>query len=56
MLGRIKVKTPNIHVLKMAAPTKNRFPRPYCRYRRGRNGLGSEINGRQTIPVMIRNY
>ena len=26
----------------MAAPTEDHFPRPYCRSRRGRNGLGSE--------------
>ena len=26
----------------MAAPTEDHSPRPYCRSRRGRNGLGSE--------------
>ena len=36
------IKTPNIHIFKMAAPTEDHFPRPYCRSRRGRNGLGSE--------------
>ena len=36
------IKTPNIHIFKMAVPTEDHFPRPYCRSRRGRNGLGSE--------------
>ena len=36
------IKTSNINVFKMAAPTENRFPRPYSRSRIGRNGLGSE--------------
>ena len=33
------INTPKIHVFKMAAPTEDRFPRPYCRSGRGRNEL-----------------
>ena len=32
------IKTLNIHIFKTISP------RPYCRFRRGRNGLGSETN------------
>ena len=38
------IKTPNIHVFKMAAPTEDRFPPTI----RGRNGLGSETTPRPT--------
>ena len=38
------IKTPNIHIFKTQhrRPPKTISPRPYCRSRRGRNGLGSE--------------
>ena len=32
------IKTPNIHVFKIAAPTEDVPPRPYCRSRRGAMG------------------
>ena len=31
-------------------PPKTTSPRPYCRSRRGRNGLGSETTESQTLP------
>ena len=51
------IKPPNIHVFKMARPTEDVSPRPYCRSRRGRNGLSSETKrsmSRCTVVITVQ--